>query len=241
MNMGKKYTLNEYYPNADNSTSTRAEVYADNGTAANLLAYHKQHGAVEISLAECIGESVSELPMPHEVMTALDVKIKTAGKRVVVTGIDSYLVLLNDINVKSFMVALHSRVDENKLNAVYMICESHFDSSKFSNPKFTNSLAVVYVLGGTDFSAEPTVTVVSDKWVSADNNPTSWKALITRLGQFEPTGDCLLVLGKYKNKQAGLSDIVTQLIEIKDIAARYYNISADLPKTILESLIAKCK
>lgn len=92
--MNKTYTLNEYYPNAD-STATRAEVYSDNITAANLLARHKQKEAVEVSVWECIGADTPNLPMPNAVMNTLDDKIRTINKRVIVTGIDAYLSLLS--------------------------------------------------------------------------------------------------------------------------------------------------
>ena len=238
--MNKTYTLNEYYPNAD-STATRAEVYSDNITAANLLAYHKQKEAVEVSVWECIGADTLYLPMPNAVMNMLDEKIRVINKRVIVTGIDAYLSLLSEQNIKAFMVALHSRIDDGKLNTAYMISNTRFDEAKFSNPKFENSLLVVHISGNGQYLAQPTFTVVSDKWVRSENNPTSWNALLQLLGQYEPTDSHTLVLSNYTNKQAGLSDSVTQLFNIAEIADRYYGINVNLPKNVVEILVGKCK
>jgi hypothetical protein len=170
--MNKTYTLNEYYPNAD-SAATRAEVYSDKAMAANLLAHHKQKGTVEIPVWKCVGMDTPILPMPGAVMNVLDEKIRSVNKRVVVTGIDAYLSLLNEQNIEAFMVALHSRIDEGKLRAVYMISETRFKSAWFSNPKFENSLTVVHIGGDRQYLSLPVFTVVSDKYVRSENNPTS--------------------------------------------------------------------
>jgi hypothetical protein len=238
--MNRTYTLNEYYPNAD-STATRAEVYSDNITAANLLAHHKHKESVEVSVWECICADTPNLPMPSAVMNMLSDKIRAINKRVIVTGIDAYLSLLSEQNSKAFLVALHSHIDEGKLNAVYMISNTRFDGKKFSNPKFENSLSVVHISGNGQCLAQPTFTVVSDKWVRSENNPTSWIALLKLLGQYEPTDSYTLVLSNYTNKQAGLSDSVTQLLNITEIADRYYGISVNLPKNVVEILVKKCK
>lgn len=238
--MNKTYTLNEYYPYAD-STSTRVEVYSDNITAANLLAYHKQKQAVEVSVWECVDKNTLNLPMPNAIMSMLDKKIRDINKRVIITGVDAYLSLLSEKNIKAFMVSFHSRIDEGKLNATYMISNTRFDITKFSNPKFENSLLVVHISGNEQSFTQPTFIVVSDKWVRNENNPTNWKELLKLLGQYETTGSYMLVLNNYTKKQAGLSDSVTQLYNITEIANRYYGIDAMLPKNVVEILVGKSK
>jgi hypothetical protein len=241
MKMSKIYTLNEYYPNAD-SVVTRAEVYSDNATAAKLLAHHKQRGAVEVPVWKCVGLDTPILPMPNAIMNALDEKIRAANKRVIITGIDAYLSLLNKQNSKAFMIALHSRIDEGKLNAVYMISETRFNDMWFSNPKFENSLMVVHIGDDGQHLLQPAFTVVSDKYVRSENNPTSWRSLLKMTGQYEPTDSYTLVLSNYANKQAGLSDSVSQLRDITEIASRYYGINVNLlPENVVEMLVEKCK
>lgn len=233
----KTYTLNEYYPNA-NSTATRAEVYSDKNTATNLLVHHKGMGAIEIPLWDSIGTDTLTLPMPRAVMNVLDKKISDSNKRVIITGIDAYLSLLSKQTNNDFMVALHSRIDAGKQNAVYMVSKTWFDSMKFA-PKFIDSLSVVYFVGDGQSFALPKVTVMSNKWVKAGSNPTSWNALLKTLGQFEPAGNYTLILNNYNYAQAGLSDNITQLLDITEIAECYYSISAKLPKNVLEMFITK--
>ncbi|MDR0706884.1 MAG: BREX-4 system phosphatase PglZ [Treponema sp.] len=238
--MSRTYTLNEYYPYTD-SVAARAEVYSDNATAAALLAYHKQKGAVEIPVWECVGVDTPILPMPRTVMDAMDERIRAANKRVIITGVDAYLSLLNEQNIEAFMVALHGRIDKGTLNAVYMISETRFSGALFSNPKFENSFMVVHIGGDRQHLSQPAFTVVSDKYVRSENNPTSWRDLLKMIGQYEATGSYTLVLSKYAGKQAGLSGSVSQLRDIAEIAGWYYGISVNLPENALEMLMEKCK
>jgi hypothetical protein len=235
--MDKTYTLNEYYSNV-NSTATRAEIYPDKNTATNLLVHHRNMGAREIPLWDCIVADVLTLPMPSVIMEVLDKKINIASERVIITGIDAYLSLLSRQTINDFMNALHSRIDEGKQNAVYMVSKTRFDSTKFA-PKFVDSLSVVYFVGNVQDFIQPTVTVVSGKWVNAGNNPTNWNALLKMLGPFEPSGDYTLILNNYNCVQAGLSDSVAQLLDITKIAKHYYDINVDLPRNVLEMLITK--
>jgi len=234
------YTLNEYYQYA-NSAATRAEVYSDNTTAANLLALHKKNDAVELSLCDCVYASNILLPMPAELMSALDDKILSVQKRVIVTGIDAYLSLINAVDVRTFMAALKKRIDEEKLNAVYLLSKNRFDKTLFSNPKYENDLYIAYIFETHQQVSHPTVNVISDKWIKNENHPTDWSALLKALDKFEPTGIHTLVMKDFSSAQAGLSDNVLQMIEITDIAQQYYGIFADLPIATLEILISKCK
>lgn len=236
-----RYTLNEYYPHA-HSTATRAEVYSDNITAANLLAYHMQNGAVELAVGECISTNELHLPMPDTLMQALDPKIAAANKRVIITGIDAYMLLLSKENIDVFMVALHKRIDAGKLNAAFLIGGNYFDGSVFSNEKYEDTLRVVYI-GNTQQSLTLlTVSVIPEKWIRSDSNSTSWNALLKNLGKFEPpSGNYTLVLDNYSSKQPGLSDIVLQFLDVAHVAKKIYDIDENLPQSVLETLVAQCK
>lgn len=234
------YTLNDYYKIAD-STSTRAEVYSNNITATALLAHHMQNGSNEINIYECIDNTSLTLPMPTSVMLILDSKILAAHKRVVVTGIDSYLSLIAEKDRKAFMIALHNRVDDGKMNVAYLISKNKFDISSFTNPKYENSLQIIHIGNEGQYLTEPSVSVVSNKWVKQDGNPTNWNLLLKALGQFEPTGDYTVVLYNGTKIQAGLSDNVTQITDILSIAQRFYDLPSYLGKTVLEKLIEACR
>jgi hypothetical protein len=217
------------------------EVYSNNDTAAQLLAFHQRRGVAELRLCECVSTTTLSLPMPSELMTVLDGKITIRGQRVIVTGIDAYLSLLGERDINAFMTALKSRLDTGKLNAVYLISRNRFDGAKFSNPKYVNDLYIAYIGDENQYLSSPTVTVVSDKWVSKGNNPTNWNTLLQAFGQFEPTGDYTLVLSNYARIQAGLADSVTQAADVVSLAKRYYNVEENLPQNVLESIIEGCK
>jgi hypothetical protein len=234
------YTLNEYYE-FTNSTDTRVEVYSDNNTAAQLLAYHKQNNAFELRISDCINTDMLTLPMPDYIMQVLDEEAINTKKRIIITGIDAYLSLLNKQNVERFIIALYSRIDEGKLNVAYLISRNRFDGSKFLNPKFQNSLQVVHIGNDHQPIQQSFVNIVSQKWVQQGNNPTDWKALLEALGQFEPIGEYMLVLDKFDINQAGISDNILQLHDIYSVAEKYYKITSYLEKNVLESLILKCK
>ena len=236
-----RYTLNDYYALAD-STDTRVEIYSDNNTAAQLLAHHKQNNAFELHINDCISADMLTLPMPEIIMQALDEMIINAKKRMVVTGIDAYLSLLNKQNVERFMTALYSRIDEGKLNVAYLINQYRFDDSKFSNPKYKNSLQVVHIGDDSQHMQQPSVNIVSRKWVQQGSSMPNWKSLLEVLGQFVPIcEEQTLVLEKFDINQAGLSDNVVQLLDIYSVAEKFYKITVDLPEELLELLILKCK
>lgn len=236
-----RYTLNEYYPHV-NSTLTRAEVYSDNITAANLLADHMQNGAVELAVSECISKHALNLPMPDELMQALDSKIGAANKRVIITGIDAYLLLLNKENIDVFMVALHKRIDAGKLNAAFLMGGNYFDRSVFSNEKYEDALGVVYIGDIQQPHTQLTVSVIPEKWIRSDRNSTSWNVLLKNFGKFEPpSGNYMLVLDNYSNKQPGLSDIVIQYLDVSHVAKKFFDIDENLPPSVLETLVGQCK
>lgn len=239
--MGKMYDLNQYFNLNEGRKTTCIEIYPGNETAAKLLVHHKQQGAKELSLADCVDENAAALPMPDEMMIELDKKIMAAGKRVVVTGIDAYLRLLDKTNVGYFMTALNDHIMKGKLNAAYMMGSLRFDHSKFLNPQLLDSLSVVYLKDPEKELPQTAVTIVPKAWVQVENHPADWKALLKKLGPFEPIDDSTLVLENYRCKQAGLSDSVTQLLTIREIAAHYYNLPEQLADDVLEVLIPKCR
>lgn len=236
------YGINDYFGVID-TTDTRVEVYSDSNIAARLLSYHKSNGAADITLSECVAVNASHLSMPADVMHTLDAKIKNAKGRAIITGIDAYLSLLDGKNVKLFMSLLFERIDSGKHNASYMISKSRFDDSKFKNPKYENSLQVVRIGHGSQDLVQPIITIVSQKWKQEGNHLTSWNALLEILGKiYQPDSDrYTLVLKDYTQRQAGLSDNISQLFVISEIAEQCYGLSVSLPKNVLETLILGCR
>ena len=201
------YTLNDYhqYRTAD---STRIEVYSSNNVAASLLSSHKADCAA-LEMSTCVSEDAGSLPMPNEIFNIIDEKIKAARKRVVVTGIDAYLSLLSEENVNLFFTALRTRIDEGKLNAVYMMSAVNNPMQHFSNPKYRDSLDIIEITEDVDLFELPKIDVVSSKWVNAASNPVSYRQLLKKLEQSHSlTENHVLCLDNLHSKQAGLSENV---------------------------------
>ena len=230
-----EYTLNEYCKlSFNNPNAPRIVIYPNNTAAANLLNHHIS----SVSIADCVADDTINLPMPESFMPSLDEKIQEQNKRVVVTGIDAYLLLLSDEKVSAFFTALRRRIDDGKLNTVYLISNRH--NLHFINPKYEANLDIITISGDYESIESPKVEVVSDKWVQP-GNLTNYKALLKQLGDFLPTGNHTLILKDLRTEQAGLGKNVSFICDARKIAERFYGISVDLPLATIELLLTKVK
>lgn len=239
-----RYSLNEYSRYiADNSTCI--EVYSNNETAGKLLALHLKNNENNIRIAECIGCDARSLPMPSELVAELERRIAASKCRVVVTGIDGYLSLLNKNNKNSFMIALQFRLEEQKINAAFMISKNYFDLKNFDNPKYENSMQVVNIVENGNPVLPPTVRIVSQKWMRYGDICKSWAELLERLGSFEPGSsesiDITLALNNYHNYISGLSESIVQHTDVLSLSDHFFGINGGLPQKTIECLLSKCQ
>lgn len=232
-----EYTINEYVQlKLSNPTATRVEVYPNNQTAASLLNLHRDKNETVISVSNCLSDGTVTLPMPGALLAILDSKISTQSKRTVVVGIDAYLSLLSEQNVAAFFIALRGRIDDGKLNAVYMV--SRENDLRFDAPRYEESLDVIRISGVLNNIEPPKVVVVPKKWVRnvlIDN----FKTLLKQLGDFLPTGEYQLALDSIQTEQAGLARNVSFIFDIGRVAEYFYGISAGLKPATLQSLLEK--
>jgi hypothetical protein len=216
----------------------RVIVYPNNAIAASLLNHHKSSGADVVSVADCVAAGMVRLPMPDELLWNLDKKIQDQNGRVVVVGIDAYLSLISEDNATAFFVALRGRIDEGKLNAVYLVGDGH--NLHLNNPRYEESLNVVKINGDLEYIEPPHVEVVSDKWVKS-GNLVDYHTLLKQLGGFLPTGNHTLVLKGLRSEQAGLGNNVSFVLDIQRIAEHFYGVSANLVSATIELLLSKTK
>lgn len=236
--MAKTYTLNEYYQ-LPKTTSTRVEVYSSNEIAANLLSFHKKDDCIEVPLCECVGDN---FPMPNDIMRELDKKINSSAHRVVITGIDGYLSLLSEDNINAFMYSMLNRINQSKLNAVYMVGNTYFKNDVFSNPKYIDSFDVVKLGNGEAIEEIIRVDVAPKDWIPENKYLKSWKDLLKTMGMFSPmSGDYILALPNFTYKQIGFSNRLNQLLSISEIAKRFYNLDADFSDDVLKEIIMNIK
>lgn len=232
-----EYTINEYVQlKFSNPVATRVEVYPNNQVAANLLKHHKDNGEAVVSVSDCLTDAITTLPMPDDLLEILDSKIAAKNKRAVVVGIDAYLSLLSGQNVAAFFVALRGRVDNSKLNAVYMVSRER--DLRFEAPRYEESLDVIRISGLSDNIEPPKVVVVPKKWVNSVVLQ-DFKALIKQLGDFLPTGEHKLALDNIKTEQAGLTKNLSFMLDIGQIAEYFFGIPAEMTPDTLQLLLEK--
>lgn len=233
------YTLNDYCKLVfSNPNAPRVVVYPNNAIAASLLNHHKSNGAAVVSIADCIPTSLTSLPMPSAIFLRLDEKIQNQSGRVTVIGIDAYLALLSKDNVMAFFVALRGRIDSGRLNAIYLISDSH--DLCFDSPRYEESLDVVKVSGDFEYIEPPKVAIVSDEWVSS-GNLIDYHTLLKQFGDFLPTGNYTLVLKNIHSEQAGLGNNVSFVLDIRQVAECFYSVSSELESSTIKRLLSKAK
>lgn len=230
------YTLNRYYQAAfSNPNAPRVIVYPNNTTAAQLLNHHKNRGATVIKAADCIPDNDTYLPMPNVLMSVVDGKIQALTGRALVIGLDAYLALLDAEGVTAFMSELRSRLDGNTLNADYLL----YAHSKLNfAPRYEEARSVVFI-EGNDETLEPlSIQAYSDKWVKS-GGVAGYRQLLSQMSQYEPSGNYTLILVGLTDRQAGIGNAITFVLDTRDVAARHYGIDVDLDDTTLELLLSK--
>lgn len=230
------YSLNSYYKlSFSNQNAPRVLVYPNNTTAANLLNHYNSNRASVIEVAGCIADDAARLPMPNALMSALDAKIRAVDGRAIVVGIDAYLSLLAEESVTAFMVELRNRIDGNSLNADYLLSEQNKPNF---DPRYTESLSVIYISGNEECIDPLSIEACSDKWVKSEA-AVGYKALFKQLGYYVPSGNHTLVLKDLGSVQAEIGNAVSFILGTKEIAERHYGITADLSDAALETLLTK--
>lgn len=228
------YTLNRYYQaKFSNPNVPRVIVYPNNTTAAQLLNYHK-NGSNVIKAADCLTSDDTHLPMPNVLMGAVDAKIQALDCRALVVGLDSYLALLDSDSVSIFMSELCSRLDNNRLNADYLL-SAHNKPNLL--PRYEEARSVVIVEGNEETLEPLSVHAYSDAWVKSGVN--GYKQLLEQMGQFKPSGNYTLILAGLTEKQAGIGKAVTFVLNPHEIAVQHYGLDAEFDEATLEDLLSQ--
>lgn len=234
------YTLNSYCQASFKTPNVpRAIIYPNNTTAAKLLKHHKKDMTI-IEAADCISNENTNLPSPIALMSFIDAKIRELSTRAVVVGLDAYLSLLNADGVINFMSELRHRLDDKLLNVDYLLSVNKKPNFP---PRYQEGPEVVLIYEDeTDSDEEPhealSVQAYSNKWVRS-NAVCGWKNLLKQMGQFEPYGEYTLILPDLNEKQAGIGNVVTFVIDIHEVAMQRYSLDAEFDDVTLEQLLLK--
>ncbi len=228
------YELNAFFHfDNSNQSNTRVLVYPNQVVAAKLLNHVKERGAKEISVAECVPKDAPRLPMPNDLMAAIDKIILEQGSFFVVVGLDIYLALLETENIAVFMNELRKRLDEDILHVDYLLSRDHH---LLFAPRYEEARNVVF-LNGTEETPEPFhIWAYHDQWAKPGDD-VGFHALLQRIGLFSPGGTYTVFLPDVTSGQPGLGKAVTFVTNIHDIAMQRYGIDIRLDDTVLERLL----
>ncbi len=230
------YTLNRYFKQTfSNLNAPRIIVYPNNTTAAQLLNHHKSKGSTVIKVADCLSEDDTRLPMPNVLMSAVDTKVGALNGRALVIGLDAYLALLDTESTTVFISELRSRLDNNALNADYLLS---IHSNLNLVPRYEEARSVIFIEGNEEELEALRIMAYSDKWVKS-GGLVGYKQLLDQLDQYEPSGIYTLILPDLTDKQAGIGNAVSFMLETRDIAAQLYELDTDLDDTTLELLLSE--
>ena len=231
------YTLNRYFQATfSNPNAPRVIVYPNNATAAQILNLQKSRGATVIKVAECLPDNGTSLLMPNMLMNAIDARVQELSGRALVIGLDAYLALLDTESVTAFMSELHNRLDDGVLSIDYLL--SALRKPNFA-PRYEESRSIVSIENGNDEVLGPlSIQAYSDRWVKS-GGIIGYKQLLAQMSPYEPSGNYTLILAGLTEKQAGIGNAVSFILEIRDVATQYYGLDADLDDTTLESMLSK--
>ena len=230
------YTLNKYFQAAfSKPNAPRVIVYPNNTTAAQLLNYHKGQGATEIKVADYLPDDDARLPMPNVLMNTVDAKIQALTSRAVVVGLDAYWALLDAEGVTALLSELRIRLDENVINADYLLS---IHSKLNLVPRYEEARSVVFIEGNEEELEALRIMAYSDKWAKSGGF-VGYKQLLGQLKQYEPSGTYTLFLPNLTDKQAGIGNAVSFVLDIRDVAAQLFGLDAELSDATLESLLSK--
>ena len=231
------YTLNKYFQaKFSNPNAPRVIVYPNNTTAAQVLNHHKGRGVTVIKVADCLPDSGTSLPMPNVLMRAVDARIQALSGRALVVGLDAYLALLDAESATAFMSELRNRLDGNALNADYLL--SALRKPNFA-PRYEESLSIISIENGNDEVLDPlSIQAYSDRWVKS-GGVIGYKQLLGKMSPYEPSGNYTLILAGLTEKQAGIGNVVSFVLETRDVATQRYGLDADLDDATLELLLSK--
>lgn len=230
------YTLNRYFKQTfSNLNAPRVIVYPNNTTAAQLLNYHKCQGSTVIKVTDCLSDDDARLPMPNVLMSAVDAKVGALNGRALVIGLDAYFAVLDTEGITVFISELRSRLDNNALNADYLLS---VHSNLHLMPRYEEARSVVFIEGNEEELEALRIMAYSDKWVKS-GGLVGYKQLLGQLDQYEPSGSYRLILPNLTDKQAGIGNAVSFVLDTRDVAAQLFGLDAELTDATLEFLLSK--
>lgn len=183
-----RYTLNEYLPHLQDSR-TRLEICPNKDFAVELVSEYRLRGDEIVPLYELIPDDSDSVPSPECLIRNLYSFSKGKTNFTVFVGIEAYLLFLSDQEQKDFFIGIRDILDTQKISARFVVTKRFASIPSSWNPKYTDSMDLVFFKGEDSADFSLSVILVQDKWLNQDCGEKMIRQALVRLGDYEPQGE----------------------------------------------------
>ena len=191
-------------------------------------------GKIQILRASDFVEDDSRLPMPDEMLLRVKEQIREinrAGHVALILGLPGYLLLLDQTNTYHACELFRSILDDASLHGIILLRRAPNEFKEiFNNPRYSDSLRIVYIDGvTTDDRADTRVTFIDKKWsISGGHSEKSIREYLQECEE-ETNEDNVCVTVDYAGHELpGLSSFVRQICSEPDYMREFYGINKNL-------------
>lgn len=234
-----KYSLNDYFPYMS-ERCVRIEVFPNKETAAKLVADYSSKGFISVQCCKLIPASISLIPTPKDMITAISAFIANNAGGIVFTGIESYAAFLHLRQQQDFVRGLRNLVEKQNGSARILISRGFNLFGFFDNPKYRDGLQLVEFEGEQTDSQDLRIQLLPEKWIGSNATISSVTEAMAMIGEFIPSGSYKAWLpdSEMPGENYGNVTIINQAT-----AALFalYDLETDLAETDAELLLDKCK
>lgn len=233
-----RFSLNAYQPYMRDKC-TRIDVYPNNEVASNLVVEYRSIGYTDLSIHRLISYDIKTIPLPDQLINCMSAYASEHPEGVVYVGLDAYIALLQQWQQRDFYNGLRRLLDEDKLNARFLICEKSFHQSAFENPRYIDGMSIVCLTGERESTEALSVVLLPYRWVKNYAEAESIAGCLSVMGDFFPVGDYVIAvdIGEMPYEDYGC---LTVLRDPNEALKRLYNIDAAFDTENADLLLTEC-
>jgi len=227
-------------------TSSAIIVVPNKEDAQKLLQFHLNNNAIRLHLYEGILSTENDfLPMPDLVISRLRQKC-SATDSVVLTGLSPYLTLLNEEQRKALLNSLKDWIDDTNSSVIIVLCAQWENDLKnvFTHPRYRESKKLIFLKGAqTAPCILPNIALVDQKWIEI--NPPIYDAFVDYLRKSndfpEENLESITIAMPLSKNLAGLNPSIEQIITLRELMRKFYNINDLLKDSVLQFILSKAQ
>lgn len=233
-----RFSLNAYQPYMRDKC-TRIDVYPNNEVASNLVVEYRSIGYTDLSIHRLINNDIKTIPLPDQLINYMSAYASEHPEGVVYVGLDAYLALLQQWQQRDFYNGIRRLLDEDKLNARFLICEKSFHPSAFDNPRYIDGMSIVCLTGEGESTEALSVVLMPYRWVKNNAEAESISGCLAVMGDYFPVGNHVIAMdiGEMLSENYGC---LTVLRDPNEALKRLYNIDVTFDTENADLLLTEC-